>query len=78
MNQEKFIKNEVELAEEVKGFINSTIDVSFANENLKEEIMNFKNDDFILVQKQISSPTKILSVVKLDEENMLEYYNKEW
>jgi len=59
--------SEVELGEDLKGLVSFNSD-SYLNEELKETIMAFDDDDLIKVTKQIASPIKIIAVEKVNEE----------
>ncbi len=68
------IIQKVELGEDLKGFIKTNYeDINFENENIYDKINNFKDTDFVLVKKQIASPTKILEVKLVDEDLIAEY-----
>lgn len=61
----KFV--DIDLAEDVKGFVLCNNDVTCNNE-LKEKILDYDNDDLLKVTKEIGSFTKILSVELVNEE----------
>jgi hypothetical protein len=60
------IKN-VEIGKDLKGFLSANYEDIIINDEIKQEIMDLNNDDLVLVEKQINSPTKIVSVTLINE-----------
>lgn len=60
----KFV--DIDLAEDVKGFILCNSDVT-CDKRMKDKILAFDNDDLLKVTKEIGSFTKILDVELVDE-----------
>lgn len=60
--------SEVDFAEDVKNFVSSSSDVSFANEDDKKFIFDSQDSELLLVEKTIASPIKIIGVKKVDED----------
>ena len=58
--------SEVELAEDLKGFISFNADS--CTETLKITILNYNNDDLIKVTKKVASPIKITNVELITDE----------
>ena len=75
METNELIKKEVEIAEDIKGFIDNTIDVEFQNNDLKKEIFKYDDDTLLLVEKKIASPTLILGVEEITESLVNKYFN---
>lgn len=60
----KFV--DIDLAEDVKGFVLCNSDVT-CDEEMKAKILAFDNDDLLKVTKEMGSFTKILKVELVDE-----------
>jgi len=59
----------IELASDLKGFVESNYeDVFFEAQDIENNIQEFNDDDLVLVEKRIASPTTIISVKIVNEE----------
>lgn len=58
---------DIDLARDVKDFINNSDDVFFLDVAMKDKIFGTDNDKLLRVEKTISSPTKIIKVDVVDD-----------
>lgn len=72
MTETMGIKN-VELGEDLKGFLKANYEDIIITDVLKEEILNFNDEDLILVEKKINSPTEIIDAKIVDDKLIKEY-----
>ena len=58
---------DIDLARDVKDFINNNDDVYFLDDTMKNKIFGTNDDKLLRVEKTISSPTKIIKVDVVDD-----------
>jgi hypothetical protein len=66
----------VELGSDLKGFVKSNFeDIVFGEDMdmMYDDILKLKDDDLVLVKKQINSPTKLIQIKIIDEDLIEEY-----